>query len=215
MLTVFSGGPDPPQQGYWDERCGFADSDEAVRVRRAEELAALTPGGHRVTFLGLMEGQYLEQQRGATDAEAIASAARARGDALVAVPVGAGRPPRALDRLLGRVAPRGTPVAPHPDHLFVRDAVLGAVDGPVLLYEDFPYLRSRAGDRAAADAALQFGRRAELLTFEVDREAKAARISAYASQLPHLAGPDERFDRPELLPPVERYWVLSAPGLGI
>ena len=209
VLTVFTGVPHPPRRGRWDERCGFADSEEGRRVRCAEELEGLSPGGHRVRFLDVLDSQYLDGPRPDADARAIGSALGDFEGALVAAPVGAGRRPRWFDRALRRVAPRGSTDAPHPDHVFVRDAVLDVVEGPVLLYEEFPYLRSGPGDQAATKLAEARGVRAELWIAEVDRSAKARRIAAYASQLPHAGRPEKRFDRPELLRPVERYWLLA------
>jgi hypothetical protein len=203
VLTVFGGRPEPPRRGYWDERCGFADSDEAVRVRQAEELEALGEGGHRVTFLDLLEEQYLEGERSAADAAPIAEAIDAWGEGLVAAPIGAGLGSGLLDRLRTRSG-----VPPHPDHLFVRDTILSAARGPVLLYEEFPYLRSGGAKREAA----QLG--AEPLAFPVDREAKARRISEYASQLPFIGSVGERLDDPAALPETERYWLLRSRGRG-
>lgn len=190
VLTVFGGSPEPPRRGYWDERCGFADSAEAVRVRREEELRALA--GHRVTFLELLEDQYLDGPRAPADASVIEQAV-ARWTGLVAAPAAAGRTGR-LARL------RRSWVPQHPDHVFVRDAVLRAAHGPVLLYEEFPYARTGTG---------RGPRGAQLLVLPVDRVAKARRISAYVSQLPYLGSPDEAFDRPEALPDEERYWRLG------
>ena len=210
VLTVFAGSPDPPVQGYWDARCGFEDSTEALRVRRTEELAALRPGGHRVTFLELLESQYFEGEREPADATAIGRAVAGWTGGLVAAPLGAGRRPGPLGDILGRIAPGRFGIPPHPEHLFVRDAVLAATGAPVLLYEEFPYLRSGAGEREAARVSASLGRTAELLTLPVDRAAKARRIAAYTSQVPHLTSPGERLDRPEALPETERYWLLEA-----
>jgi GlcNAc-PI de-N-acetylase len=203
VLTVFGGRPDPPRQAYWDERCGFADSDEAVRVRQEEELEALALGGHRVGFLDLLEEQYLDGDRSPADAAPIAEAVAGWGGGLVAAPIGAGRGSGLLDRLRAR---HGVP--PHPDHLFVRDAVLAAAEGPVLLYEEFPYLRSGGAESEAARLG------AEPLSFPVDRSAKARRIAAYTSQLPFIGSSDERLDDPAVLPETERYWLLRSPGRG-
>src|SRR5215217_2565490 len=50
-----------PPLGSWDALRGFADSDERVSTRRAEEEAVLPATPHGLTFLPLLERQYAEQ----------------------------------------------------------------------------------------------------------------------------------------------------------
>ena len=106
--------PYSPRRGRWDERCGFADSEEGRRVRCAEELEGLSPGGHQVRFLDVLDGQYLDGPRPDADARAIGSALADFEGALVAAPVGAGHRPRWFDGSLRRVAPRGEHRSPSP-----------------------------------------------------------------------------------------------------
>lgn len=214
VLTVFSGAPEPPRQGWWDERCGFASSAESVPARRLEDENALAPDGHRLHLLDLLEVQHFDGPRRAEDAVRIADAVRdwlaeATGGT-VALPAGAGwapywLPPRVAKKLR---EPRGP--EPHHDHIFVRDAVLGAQldEAPLVLYEELPYLWGGSATRAARRAARGHGYRAQREIVPVDRERKARRLAAYTSQIPHISPPEGRLDSPATLPPSERYWRL-------
>jgi LmbE family N-acetylglucosaminyl deacetylase len=191
VVTVFAGGPEPPTQGWWDEVCGFADSTESLAARKEEERAAIG-ARHGLSFLPLLDMQYVEGRRPAADADAIRAAveewAAGAGGGHVAVPAGAGVARRHFRRRAG--------IAPHPDHLLVRDAVLSARLAGItpLLYEELPY----ATGGAPANV------RAEPFVVPVDPIAKARRIAVYASQLAHLAGLHE----PANVPAYERYWTL-------
>jgi hypothetical protein len=208
------GEPDPPRRGWWDAACGFASSAESLTARRLEDEAALRPGGHRLRWLDLCEGQYLDGPRPAEEAGPITTAVRdwigANPAGLVALPAGAGWAPRWLPRRVARRLrePRGP--EPNADHAFVRDAVLGAVDGArFLLYEEFPYVWGGSGARPARQAAEAAGYRVRAQEDPVDRTLKARRIGAYASQVAHLWPHVGRLDSPELLPKSERYWLLE------
>ena len=215
VLTLFSGAPEPPRQGWWDERCGFASSAESMPARRREEERALAPDGHRIHLLDLLEQQHFDGPRPAREADLIAEAVRDRlaemGGGSVAVPAGAGWAPYWLPtRVAKRLRePRGP--EPHDDHVFTRDAVLGAGlrDASLLLYEELPYLWGGSAERAARRAAHAHGYRAHLEVVSVDRERKASRLAEYASQMPYLSPPEGPLDSPAVLPPTERYWRLS------
>jgi LmbE family N-acetylglucosaminyl deacetylase len=214
VLTIFSGAPEPPQQGWWDERCGFASSAESMPARRREEENALKPGGHRIHLLDLLEEQHVEGPRPARDAERIAAAVRGwlaeTEGGTVALPAGAGWAPHWLPaRVAKRLRePRGP--EPHPDHVFTRDALMAAGfgDSPLILYEELPYLWGGSAARAVGRAATARGYRAQLEIVPVDRERKARRLASYATQIPHLSPPEGRLDSPAVLPPTERYWRL-------
>ena len=214
VLTVFSGAPEPPRQGWWDERCGFASSAESMPARRREEERALTLDGHRIHLLDLLEQQHFDGPRPAREADRIAEAVRDRlaemGEASVAVPAGAGWAPYWLPtRVAKRLRePRGP--EPHDDHVFTRDAVLAAGLGnaSVLLYEELPYLWGGSAERAARRAARAHGYQAQLEVVPVDRIRKARRLAEYPTQMPYLSPPEGRLASPAILPPTERYWVL-------
>ena len=212
ILTVFAGAPDPPRVGcWWDVACGFADSNQSMRVRLAEERAAFAGSRHGLMLLDLLDGQYLDGPRTAIDSEKIAAAIRGWidriGDGAVAIPAGAGAD---RSRIRSRLRMRRGPAA-HPDHIFVRDAALWALvefrSMERLIYEEFPYLWGNAADGAVRKAARRFHLRPEPFELEVDRVAKATRISAYPSQIGRMGGP--RLDDPEALPARERYWRLA------
>jgi hypothetical protein len=78
----------------------------------------------------------------------------------------------------------------------------------ILLYEELPYLWTAPADSEARRLAVRLGRIATPLVLNVDHRAKATRLAAYVSQLPHV-WPDARLDDPTVLPPSERYWRLD------
>lgn len=218
VLTVFAGEPDPPRQGPWDRDCGFASSAESVPARRAEERSAFAGTPHRLAFMDLIEGQYVDWHHSGDEAEVLREellrwTAANRGGT-VALPAGAGRRLGRIRARLARRLGRNTGPEPHPDHLFVRDVALDALaeagDVLPLLYEELPYVLGGGGGREARAAAAASGRHAVEFVAEVDRAAKAARIGAYATQVPHLTVDGTRLDVAANLPGHERYWQLVA-----
>jgi LmbE family N-acetylglucosaminyl deacetylase len=217
VLTVFAGEPDPPQQGPWDRECGFASSAESVPTRRAEEESAFAGTPHRLAFMELLEGQYVDWCHAQEEADAIADAIRgwaaANAGGTVAMPAGAGR---RLGRVRAALVRRlGTNLGPdfHPDHLFVRDVALGVLtelpDVRPILYEELPYVLGGSAAGEARRAASSRGWRAVELVVDVDRTAKAARICAYRTQVPFLTLDGTRLDVAANLPAHERYWLLG------
>lgn len=207
VATVFTGAPDPPIVTEWDRAAGFADSDEAMAARMAEERAAFAGSRHRLHELGELDGQYISTARDRGIANVLRSFVsswrrEAGRSARVVLPVGAGRARFLPSRLAHRL---GWGPAAHPDHVYVRDMVLAAVHPrDALLYEEFPYMHGRRGDRAAARAVRRFGYRVEALDLEVDRASKLRRLAAYGSQLATLT-----ID-PTGIPGTERYFRLVA-----
>jgi len=217
VMTVFSGEPNPPLQTEWDTLTGFQDSAMAMAARRAEDQAALGGTGHQLRYLDLLQIGYSPPPRPESDRRAIAAAveewARGRNAGVVALPAGAGRSIGRLRARIGRRIGFRTPILPHPDHLFVRDnAIEVIVRFPtisVLLYEELPYLLDGTADRQVLSAAKRWGQDAIPCSVEVDRQRKAVRVAAYASQVPHLLEKGQRLDAAESLPPRERYWYLT------
>ena len=215
MLTVFTGEPVPPRQGAWDALCGFVDSTAAAAVRRSEDDAAFADSPHRPAELGLVDGQYSSGSRTPTEAASIGGAvadwAAQHPDGTVALPAGAGaRTGFAFWRhepMQGRAGP-----APHPDHVFIRDAAVETLAGlgqtAAALYEELPYLAGGKADAEARRVAAYLGDCVEL-RLPVDRAAKAARIGCYASQVPHLTFRGRSVARAADLPSYERYWVYG------
>jgi LmbE family N-acetylglucosaminyl deacetylase len=223
IIDVFVGEPDPPVQGWWDRRCGFATSAEAAATRRGEERAAYTGTPHRVSFLELLSVQYVDGTRPASERETIRETVANWGErntgGSIALPAGAGWSVSALRSWLGehvhrRIGERPGPPR-HPDHVFARDAALAAAVAlpniDVFLYEELPYLWGRPADWEVRRLESSWGIRAEPFELPVDRERKAARIACHASQIEHISPPHGRVDDPRVLPPVERYWRLVRP----
>ena len=247
IATVFTGEPDSVRETGWDRLCGFSDSDDAVRSRRAENDQALRDLPVAQRHLGLLDSQYLDAPRAREDLEAVQSFVREWVDghgprSIVAVPAGAGRPlsvsavgsrlvggPRserraAVRRAVGpvgravlrgraRVVARRTRPFAHPDHVAVRDTAVralgGGSGGRILLYEDLPYLWGSPADSQAADVGRSLGSAPQEHQHSVDRDAKASRVAAYASQLRFMYAPHGELDTPSGLPAVERYWAIQ------
>jgi hypothetical protein len=219
VMTVFAGQPSPPMRGSWDATTGFVHSGESLPARLREDDAAFADSPHRPLRLPLHELQYVSGPRSALEVRLLASAVErwlADGPGTIAIPAGAGRRPGRLADLARR-APRAAPGPNwHVDHLFVRDRVLrlpAARAVPIVLYEELPYLWGGRPDRRVRWSARRCGRHAEPVVAEIDRDLKASRLAAYASQLPHLAVGGRRLDQPESLPRRERYWVLPPPDV--
>jgi hypothetical protein len=214
VLTVCTGAPDPPRQGWWDAQCGFTSSAESVPARLREDDTAFAGTPHRRANLDLLELQY---QEGRTPAEREQLAERVWGwlavnpTGIVSVPAGAGCSQRLTARWRRKLLRSRCSPPQHPDHLFVRNAVLDVLaeaEATPLLYEEVPYLWGEPADAEAERAASRRGLRAELVVMEVDRARKAGRIAAYASQIPQISPPHGRLDDEQTLPATERYWLL-------
>lgn len=58
VVTVMAGAPPRGPLTPWDAQCGFADGDDVVAARRAEDAAALAVIGARERWLEFVDGQY-------------------------------------------------------------------------------------------------------------------------------------------------------------
>lgn len=70
LVTVFGGAPDrypPLVMRPHDDRCGFAEVDDVMAVRRAEDRAAADRLGWNVVHLNLLDEQYREERRSKLD----------------------------------------------------------------------------------------------------------------------------------------------------
>lgn len=220
VLNVFCGPPRPAQRTSWDRTCGFADSNEAVATRLMEDRKALSGLPVSREQLGLLEGQYLVGDRSAEDVQILLERlTRWRNevgeDALIALPAGAGWTGHSIWARASRIRWILPAIAPHPDHLFVRDAVLDVLpalgDARIWLYEELPYRWGGRADRAVYELARDRGLKAHRRELSVARGPKSAACAAYSSQIPHLRG--RRWQRlpddPDGLPGKERYWELT------
>lgn len=212
VLNVFSGAPDPPQVGWWDVECGFANSEESMAARRLEDQAAYEGTPHRVEYLDLLELQHVEG-RTPDDFAAIGAAVAGWLDrnpgGIVALPAGAGCRQGRFSPLLRRFGLSRCSPPQHIDHLNVRNALLDVLrpaGASVLLYEEMPYVFGGPADREVAKVA--DGAAPDPIVVAIDRERKAARVARYASQIEQLSPPEGRLDEPHVLPPHERYWLL-------
>jgi len=216
VLSVFGGRPVPPLVAWSEHAMGFPDSDATMAARHAEDERALSGLAREATALELLDEDYLDGPRPPEAMEAAAVHAIAWLDehpgGRLALPLGAGVERSRVRARVERVVGERGGVSPHPDHVHVRDAVLGALPDAripaVLLYAELPYALSGDPGRTARRLARRCGRRAQTLELPVDRAAKAARIALYASQLEHLAIGGRRLEDPSVLPPVERYVSL-------
>jgi hypothetical protein len=210
VLTALAGEPDPPRRGDWDRICGFADSREGMATRAAESAAAFAGLPHRVSSLPLLEAQYAgvrDSADSATLERAIRDWAEGNPGGLVALPAGAGR---RSTRLIGRLVGRKR-IRTHPDHLFVRDGGLVALDQrwTPLLYEELPYLAGGSAHEEVERLAASLHRKVVVVEPAVDRTQKAARIGAFQSQVRLISPPEMPLDEPSALPAIERYWLLE------
>jgi LmbE family N-acetylglucosaminyl deacetylase len=213
VVNVCDGIPPAGRASDWVRLCGGRDDAEQMRLRLAEDRAALSTVGRQAIGLGFTEA---DERPPAAGPEAIAEALAS------AVP--------AASRL---VAPVG--MGSHPDHLATSAAAAGFASAiPVELYADMPYAL-RAGlpswvdgappdpyvdpdvawERALARVPV---RDAELLPVVVTlddatRAAKARALQCYASQIGALAGgPHRRLDDDALRHEVR--WRITATPTG-
>jgi GlcNAc-PI de-N-acetylase len=216
VLTVFAGSPEPPRQGWWDAETGFSSSAESMPARLREDEDAFAGTPHHRRYLSLLELQYAEGGRSDDEARTIAddvgSWVSENRSGTVALPAGAGCRSHPLVRRLLRLLGRPCHPPRHPDHLFVRDAVLPILqnepEAKVLLYEELPYHLGGSADREAERVAASGAWHVEPMVLPIDRSAKAARIAAYTSQVLPLSPLEGRLDDAASLPDEERYWLL-------
>lgn len=215
VLDVFAGEPKPPRQGPWDAITGFSSSTDAAATRRAEEAQAFYGSPHRVEFMDLLDAQYVGGERPANDRAALVARvtewAETTDFGTIVLPAGAGRTEARFRARIHRFV-RGDGFGQHPDHVFVRDTVLASIDSfphvTRVLYEELPYLYNAGATLQAHLTAQRRGCRAVGFSLTVDREAKAARIAAYKSQVRHICMGGRRLDDPANVPTTERYWRL-------
>jgi LmbE family N-acetylglucosaminyl deacetylase len=178
VVTVTAGKPGPHPLTDWDRRCGFADGDDAVGVRRAEDRSALAVLGATPVWLEFLDSQYAPTASVPEVADAIDMVLRTSSADSVAMPLG----------------------LHHPDHLLTaaacRDVARRRPSLKWIVYEDVIY-RRLISDRNADGFVLR-----DLDVTEVIARRKREAIEQYPTQLKGLT--DEWLDALE----PERYWTL-------
>lgn len=119
VVTVFGGMPQEEQLTPYDEKCGFTNSTEAVKVRRDEDRNATAILRANSVYFDIPDGQYGEPEK-RDQFESVLRGQLIRNDyEFVLAPLGLG----------------------HPDHIFVSDIAVKVMkdhDLPLYLWEDMP-----------------------------------------------------------------------------
>lgn len=136
VVTVFSGTPPNPVSRRWDRMCGFANSTEAMEIRRQEDIAALTSLG--ISADSIIHLKHLDKQYRANGIESLSVLTKEiRSDI-----------ERLLIKCKGKEVRVYVPVTNlHIDHRTVRDVVSDIykekfeTDPNITLYyyQDMPY----------------------------------------------------------------------------
>ena len=190
VVTVFAGRPPAGLPlTPWDAAAGFADGDDVMAARRAEDRAALTLLGARACWLHFRDAQYGGPLAPAAIAGGVAAVIAAARPAAVAVPLGLF----------------------HDDHKTTHEAALRvARQRPRLtwlLYADALYRRipglvdERLRALEAAGVALE-----PLPPANGHAAVKRRAVTCYRSQLRALEGPGRPGIADAFEP--ERYWRL-------
>ncbi|HEX7097054.1 MAG TPA: GNAT family N-acetyltransferase [Acidimicrobiales bacterium] len=220
VLTVFAGFPASGTASHWDRRLGEDEGSVAMRKRLAEDDVALQELGVPTVRLPLREDGYRDGAMPREDVERLESEVRrwlagTGGRGVVLAPSGAGAEDTFFYRLRWQATfpPLRVPGGgmPHPDHVAARDVVVPVVleaGHPLVLYEELPYRWTGRGDKRVAQLALGERRRPQRFHLHVDPARKAHSVNRYASQVPGLFRPWVR-DLAAVMPPVERYWLVT------
>lgn len=193
VMTLFSGMP-PPSLPLtpWDAAAGFADSTEAMQLRRQEDRRALELLHASPVWLDFLDSQYGDPLGAVSLAEAIAGQIEAHDPATVMLPAGLF----------------------HSDHELAHRACLLARSRQPgrhwLLYEDMLYRRIPKLLQERLTGLSRFGVDATPVAFNTHGQAERKRhaVQCYASQLLALASPG-RPGHSDIYAP-EGYWRLGA-----
>jgi hypothetical protein len=170
VWTVFAGEPDGPITTAWDRSCGFADSREALSVRRQEDLDAFAQTASEIRHLPYLDGAYSTPERRARDIEQLIRevegwvAAHSTENPIVVLPAGAGVPvspgllhePGGAQRAVADRASR-SPLAPlvhlarQWKHRLYRRRRGRAAKRGLAVNEDHRVIRDAVGDALADD----------------------------------------------------------------
>jgi len=187
VVTVAAGKPPPHPLSGWDGKCGFAEGDDVIGLRRKEDEEALKHLGAQALWLELLDRQYMGgvPPSRVEVAQAIESVVKATAPDLVASPLGLG----------------------HPDHLVTvaacRDVARRMPGVTWIFYEDVIYRATASpAEQAIAQLAAE-GCIVRPLSVTAS-ESKRAAIERYTSQVKGLGD----LSRGACLP--ARYWEVDS-----
>jgi LmbE family N-acetylglucosaminyl deacetylase len=173
VVTVFAGEPPTPSPpSTWDRSCGFRDGAAAAAARRREDVAALGLLGVEHLHLPHPDRPYRTGLDAALVGGQLLDVTDDDTDVYVPAAIGA-----------------------HPDHVLVRDAVMGAMAGAgerrMWAYADLPYASLADGWMATPPRppALPFPSAGVPVPLQLDTESwqqKVRAVLCYASQLSTL-----------------------------
>src|SRR3989475_6455958 len=94
VVTVAAGKPTPHPLSDWDGKCGFAEGDDVIGMRRKEDEEALKHLGAQALWLEFLDRQYMGgvPPSRVEVPQAIESVVKATAPVLVASPLGLGHP---------------------------------------------------------------------------------------------------------------------------
>ena len=180
VFTVFT---QPGESESYAHASGFADTNEEFRVRRLEDVSAMTHLGLPFRHCGGQQGKH--------DQETIRLALSSVLDVeepdrlLVLLPLGAGRPLSRLQRFVRRLMriPIGSPS--HSEHLWVRNQFKTRCGNAIALgyYAECPYQWANSLADLQRLGQEMCGYDVENFQLDPDPEAKLAAARNYASQI--------------------------------
>ncbi|SAK56762.1 PIG-L deacetylase family protein [Caballeronia ptereochthonis] len=193
VCTVFTGAPRAALVTDWDTQCGFANAHQAMRARRAEDVAALEILGARAAHLGFLDSQYAQGRTNTAReiAAAIRNVIRECTCDTLFIPLGLFHSDH------------------HLTHAAAREASLSDTSIACIAYEDCLYRRMNGLVQMRLAELANSDIEATPLPDPIDAEALACRatkqraVQCYASQLKAF-GPHGYDD---VLSP-ERFWRL-------
>lgn len=188
-VTVLAGTPsEGTMQTPYDRLCGFGTAEQAMAIRRDEDIAACAYLGATPLHLNFLDSQYGQPAKQSDIARVLADLIKQKDPESVIAPLG----------------------LVHPDHKLVSRAALDAAlrfDIPIYLYEDLP---SRVLYPETVPEALEEIRRTRKVKLELEfigdgpLAKKMSALHCYKSQ---MQLPDFENEHTYLVP--ERFWLCK------
>lgn len=201
VVTVFTGGPavspDPPTS--WDALAGFSAGDDVLGTRKREDAAALAAVGAAPLWLDHFEHQYLDRSEWVgADAvvDSLEVAVRTCAPTMVLMPFGLANPDHDVT---------------HQAALVVRERI---PEPAWFCYEDtgYKHIPGMLAWRVAQLFRRSLWPTPVAVAIDAGRDAKAAAVSCYRSQLLALEA-DWQLGR-KLAASPEQFWRLAPPPPG-